>query len=360
MFYYSVGKDLQEFCASRRWGESTIERLARDLQSAFPGVDGFSSRNLRRMRSFYRAYPLDKTAQAIWPRAVAKLELVKWPPAVAKLTWAQNIILLEKCKEPVVRQWYANAALEYGWSRSILALQIESGAHLRQGKAISNFKRTLPPPSSDLARESLKDPYIFDFLTLSNDAMEKELEEGLLQHIRKFLVELGVGFAFVGNQYHLCINDEDFYVDLLFYHLKLRCYLVIELKARSFEPGDAGKMNCYLSAVDDLLRHPTDNPSIGLIMCKSKKQFIAEYALRDINKPIGVADWQTKIVQSLPDDLKGSLPTVEELERELTEELSKKGSRKALKQRPGKSLVKGGHKPSPKHHSSAKRSKRKK
>jgi predicted nuclease of restriction endonuclease-like (RecB) superfamily len=220
-------------------------------------------------------------------------------------------------KEPAERLWYAAKALEHGWSRPVLTVQIESDLYRRQGKAISNFAGTLPPPQSDLAQQSLKDPYLFDFLTLYQDAVERDLEQGLIDHIQRFLLEMGAGFAFVGRQVHLVVGDEDYYIDLLFYHLKLRCFVVIDLKMKKFTPADAGQMNFYLSAVDSQMKHPTDAPSIGLILCKTRDRISAKYALRDIAKPIGVAEWQTKLVQSLPEPLKSSLPSIEEIEAEL-------------------------------------------
>ena len=303
------------------WGSAVIDRLSADLHQAFPEMSGLSARNLRRMRAFYEAYPLAEAQQEIWPRAVAKFELVNWPPVVAKLPWAHNVILLEKCKDQDVRVWYANAALEYGWSRDVLALQIDSKLHERQGRAVTNFQRTLPAPQSDLAQQLLKDPYNFDFLTIANDAHEREAESGLIAHIRQFLIELGVGFAFVGQQYPIEVGGEEFSIDLLFYHCRLHCYFVIDLKMRSFEPEHAGKMSFYLSAIDELLRDPAvDQPTLGLILCRDKNRLIAEYALRDIHKPIGVAGWETKLVESLPKNLRGSLPTIEELEAELSRE----------------------------------------
>jgi predicted nuclease of restriction endonuclease-like (RecB) superfamily len=221
------------------------------------------------------------------------------------------------------RAWYAAAAREHGWSRAVLVVQIESGLRKRAGKALTTFKATLPPPQSDLAHETLKDPYVFDFLTLASDAHERELEQGLIDHVQRFLMELGVGFAFVGRQVHIEVGDQDFYVDLLLYHLKLRSFVVIDLKAVPFRPEFAGKMNFYLSAVDAQMRHPDDQPSIGLLLCKKNDRLVVEYALRDMRKPIGVAQWETRIVESLPKELKGSLPTVEELEAELAPRRSK-------------------------------------
>jgi len=321
LLYFDIGFELHLRTQREAWGSSVIDRLSADLHRAFPEMTGFSPRNLRRMRAFYEAYPLSPAHHEIWPRAVAKIDLVSWPPAVAKLPWAHNVILWEKCKAPNIRGWYAAAALENGWSRNILALQINSGLHERQGLAVTNFHRTLPAPQSDLAQQLLKDPSNFDFLTRAPDAHEREAEAGLMMHIRQFLLELGVGFAFVGQQYPLEVGGEEFSIDLLFYHCRLHCYFVIDLKMRSFEPEHAGKMSFYLSAVDELLRDPAvDQPTLGLILCRDKNRLIAEYALRDIHKPIGVAGWETKLVETLPKNLRGSLPTIEELEAELSRE----------------------------------------
>jgi predicted nuclease of restriction endonuclease-like (RecB) superfamily len=223
--------------------------------------------------------------------------------------------ILDYVKNSVEREWYIRQTIQHGWTRNVLVHQIESGLYHRQGKALSNFDRTLPAPQSELAQQILKDPYNFDFLTLGPDAHERELERGLLEHVRAFLLELGVGFAFVGSQYPLEVGGDEFRLDLLFYHLRLRCFVVIDLKMSDFQPEYAGKMNFYLSAVDDLLRHPDDQPSIGIILCKTRNRIIVEYALRDTNKPIGVAEYQLTVL--LPESLRGSLPTIEELEAEL-------------------------------------------
>ena len=262
------------------------------------------------------------------PAAVLKSllgELNSERPAAAltAIPWGQNVILLQKLKDPLLRLWYAHKAIEHGWSRAVLTHNIETRLHQREGKAVTNFQRTLPPPQSDLAEQTLKDPYNFDFLMLRSDAHERDLEQGLLDHIQTFLLELGVGFAFVSRQYHIEISGQDYYLDLLFYHLRLRCYVVIDLKMKAFEPEFAGKMNFYLSALDDQLRHVDDKPSIGLLLCTERDHLTVEYALRDLRKPIGVAQWQTKLVESLPLNLKGSLPTVEEIEAELRNPKSK-------------------------------------
>jgi predicted nuclease of restriction endonuclease-like (RecB) superfamily len=315
LLYYGIGLELDRRDRLEAWGSSVINRLSRDLRQAFPEMEGLSSRNLRRMRAFYRAYPLSEEGAAIWPRAVAKLDLVKWPPAVAKLPWAHNVILLEKCKTAELRDWYAQAALYHGWSRDVLAMQIESGLHLRQGKSINNFDRTLPPPHSDLAQQSLKDPYLFDFLCIGPEMHERAIEDALVNHVTQFLLELGAGFAYYGRQCHLEVGDDDFYVDLVFYHVRLHCFVLLELKSGPFKPEYAGKMNFYLSAADDLLRSADDGPSIGLILCRDKDRVTAEYALRDIQKPIGISEYQ--LTKALPRELKSNLPTIEQLEREL-------------------------------------------
>jgi len=238
---------------------------------------------------------------------------VNLPKITTDIPWGHNIILLEKLRSPAERIWYACQTIQHGWSRNVLVHQIESSLHLRQGKALTNFKRTLPPPQSDLAQEALKDEYAFDFLAA--DICERDVERGALDHIQRFLLELGSGFAFVGRQHHLEVGGEDFYLDLLFYHLSLRCYVVIELKAGAFKPEHAGKMSFYLSAADDLLRHGDDRPSIGIILCRSKNKVVAEYALRDSGKPIGVSSYRS--TRALPEGLKDALPGIRELEEGL-------------------------------------------
>jgi predicted nuclease of restriction endonuclease-like (RecB) superfamily len=241
--------------------------------------------------------------------------------ALAQLPWYHHIALLEKLDDPAERLWYAGQAMEQGWSHSILVLQIGRGARSRQGKAITNFRDTLPPAESDMAAQVFKDPYLFDFLGTADPRREREIEQALVAHIQRFLLELGTGFAFVGRQVSLEVGDQDFQIDLLFYHLRLRCYVVVELKAVPFDPSFVGQLNLYLSAADDLLRHPDDQPSIGLLLCRAKNKVVVEYALRHLKRPIGVAEWETKLVEKLPKGLKGSLPTVEEIEAELSGDL---------------------------------------
>jgi len=299
LLYWAIGRDILERQEQKGWGAKVIDRLAADLRRAFPDIKGFSPRNLKYMRAFAQAWPEEAIVQVV----------------LAQITWFHNLAILEKLGDAEHRIWYAKATIQHGWSRNVLVHQIEAGRRDRQGKAIANFDRTLPAPQSDLAQDITKDPYNFDFLTLGDDAHERDLEHGLLNHLRQFLLELGVGFAFVGSQYRLTVGNEEFYIDLLFYHLKLRAYVVIDLKMKAFEPEFAGKMNFYLSAVNDLLRHQDDQPSIGIILCKTKERFVAEYALRDLNKPIGISEY--RLAESLPEKLLGSLPTIEELESEL-------------------------------------------
>ncbi|MCP9496854.1 MAG: PDDEXK nuclease domain-containing protein [Pyrinomonadaceae bacterium MAG19_C2-C3] len=300
VLYWQMGRDILVRQQQQGWGAKVIERLAKDLQSAFPEMKGFSRRNLKYMRAFADAYADQQFVQQV----------------AAQIPWFHNCTLIDKVKDSQEREFYIRQTIEHGWSRNVLVLQIESNLYHRQGKATTNFERVLPAPQSDLAQQLLKDPYNFDFLTLGADAHERDLERGLTDNIRKFLLELGTGFAFVGSQYHLEVGGNDFYIDLLFYHLRLRCYVVIDLKMGKFRPEDAGQMNFYLSAVDDLLRHPADEPSIGLILCKEKNRVVAEYALRDTGKPVGISEYQ--LTEMLPEELKGSLPTIEELEAELS------------------------------------------
>jgi len=299
LLYWQIGRDILERQERAGWGARIVERLAQDLHREFPDVRGFSPRNFKYMRAFAEAWPDEAIVQQL----------------VAQLPWGHNVRLLDKVQDPAERAWYVEQAIQNGWSRNILVMQIESGLYRRQGKAQTNFAHTLPSLQSDLAQQLLKDPYNFDFLTLSREAHEKDLETALVTQIRKFLLELGVGFSFVGSQYPLEVGGQDFRIDLLFYHLKLRCFVVIDLKMGAFQPEDSGKMNFYLSAVDDLLRHPDDKPTIGLVLCRTKNRIVAEYALRDISKPLGISEF--RYLEQLPEDLKGTLPTIEELEAEL-------------------------------------------
>ncbi len=317
LLYWEIGKEIVNKQKQEGWGTKTLEKVALDLQNEIPGVEGFSRSNLFRMKAFYLSY--EKVAQPV--RQLEDLPIFSIP-------WGHNIVLIQRIKAEKERLWYASMTIAEGWSRNALTHSIESNLYKRHSRAITNFKERLPPPQSKLATETLKDPYNFDFLELTNEHIEKDVEDGLLNHVEKFIRELGQGFALVGRQVPLQVSDKDFYIDLLFYHLKLRCFVVIELKAVDFKPEFAGKMNFYLSAVDDLLRHETDNPTIGILICKKKDNFIAEYALRDINKPMGVAEYQAKIVSSLPKKLKGSLPTIKEIELELSS-VSKKKKKKS-------------------------------
>ncbi len=321
--YWDIGRLLHERQQKEGWGAAVIPRLSRDIRNEISEVKGFSERNIKRMLAFYREY---STVGEIVPQPVAqKTSDAKVPQAVAQISadvlrsipWGHHALLMEKVKKLPERLWYMRATLEHGWSRPVLFHMISSQAHERQGKATTNFDLHLPPLQSDMVQQALKDPYIFDFLTIEEPFHERELETGLIRHLERFLLELGQGFAFVGRQYHLSIGDEDFYIDLLFYHLTLRCFVVIELKKGSFKPEYAGKMNFYCNVVDERLRHTGDNPTIGLILCQDKKSILAEYTLRGVAKPIGVSEYE--LTRSLPDSLKSALPTIEEIERELSD-----------------------------------------
>jgi predicted nuclease of restriction endonuclease-like (RecB) superfamily len=296
LLYCSVGRDILARQADQGWGAKVIDRLAKDLQTEFPGIQGFSPRSLKYMRSFAAAWPDEAIVQQV----------------AAQLPWGHHMVLLDRAKDAATRLWYLRAAVEHGWSRNILVHMIQGSMHEREGKALTNFRRTLPPEGSDMAEQILRDPYNFDFLTLADDYKERELERGLLIHLRDLLLELGRGFAFVGSQVPLVVGDETFYIDLLFYHLRLHAYFVIELKTGKFKPEYAGKLNFYLSAADDLIRTPPDGPTLGLLLCEGRNGAVVEYALRDVAKPIGVSTY--RVTRELPAPLQQALPSIEDLE----------------------------------------------
>ena len=297
--YWQIGNDILTRQAQQGWGAKVIERLAHDLRAAFPEMKGFSPRNLKYMRAFAEA----------WPDALFVQEVL------AQLPWYHQLALLDKLPGPQTRRWYAAKAIEHNWSRNILVMQIETRLLERSGKAVTNFTANLPSPQSDLARESLKDPYRFDFLGLTDKAQEREVEHALVKHVTEFLLELGAGFAFVGRQVLLDVGGDEFFIDLLFYHLKLRCYVVIELKGGKFKPEHLGQLGFYMTAMDRQVKSEHDNPTIGLLLCKSKNKIVAEYALGDKTQPMGIAEY--KLLESLPAELQTSLPSIEQLEREL-------------------------------------------
>ena len=297
--YWQIGRDILARQAEQGWGSKVIDRLAHDLRTAFPDMKGFSPRNLKYMRAFAEAWPDELFVQAV----------------LAQLPWYHHLALLDKLPGPETRKWYVAKAIEHNWSRNVLVLQIESGLLERSGKAVTNFPTTLPMVQSDLARESIKDPYRFDFLGLTDEAQERDIEGALVSHVTEFLLELGAGFAFVGRQVLLNVGGDEFFIDLLFYHLKLRCYVVIELKGGKFKPEHLGQLGFYLTVVDTQVKRPDDGPTIGLLLCKGKNKVVAEYALRNNAQPLGVAEYQ--LVESLPEELKTSLPSIEQIEREL-------------------------------------------
>ncbi len=299
LLYWQVGRRILDAQSNEGWGTKLIERLSSDLRLEFPSIKGLSPRNLKYMRAFAEAWPEEAIVQQV----------------VAQLPWGHNVRLLDRLSTNEERLWYARNAIEFGWSRNVLEIQIGTRLHERQGQGVTNFQRVLPSSQSDLARQLIKDPYNFDFLSLGREADERGIEAALIAQLRRFLLELGVGFAFVGNQYRLEVGGEEFFIDVLFYHLKLRCYVAIELKAGPFKPEYVGKLNFYLAAVDDLLRHADDSPSIGLLLCKSKNEVLVEYSLRNVATPMGVSNYQ--LTESLPEEIRSALPTIEELEHEL-------------------------------------------
>jgi predicted nuclease of restriction endonuclease-like (RecB) superfamily len=299
--YWDLGKAIVEKSTQAGWGNAVVEQLSKDLTQDFPTLKGFSRTNLYAMRSWYLFYGEQDPIV---------------PQLVGQIPWGHNRLIIDKIKDRTEALFYVQQTIQNGWSRDILAHQIQTKLFARQGKAISNFTQTLPKPQSDLATQTLKDPYIFDFLSLTDEAHERELEKALVSHITKFLLELGAGFAFVGQQYHLEVDGDDYYIDLLFYHVKLHCYVAIELKIGEFKPEYAGKLNFYLSALDSQVKSMEDKPSIGMILCRSnQKKVTAEYALRDMNKPIGIAEY--RFTEALPENIRTELPTIEELEEEL-------------------------------------------
>lgn len=304
LLYWNIGKSIIERQNAEGWGTKVIDRMSHDLKTAFPEMSGFSPRNLKYMRKFADAWQ--------------NIEIVQ--RTVAQIPWRSNITLLDKLKDPDLRLWYAQKTIENGFGKDMLVFQIESQLHLRTGNSVSNFKGALPPVDSDLAVQSFKDPYIFDFVGNSKHIRERELEQNLIDHIQKFLLELGQGFAFVGRQVHLELGNNDYYLDLLFYHIKLKRYIVVELKSGAFDPGYIGKLNMYLNVVNDVLCQPEDNKTIGLLLVKEKNKMVVEYALSGFNNPIGVSNWENEIIKSLPENFKSSLPTIEEIEKEFSDE----------------------------------------
>jgi len=301
--YWEIGQSISQKVETMKWGTGIVDVLAKDLKKLFPNQKGFSRTNLFYMKKWFEFYSLNQ------------MEFEKVQQLVGQIPWGQNIVIMNKAKSAEEALFYLNKTLINNWSRAVLVHQIESDLYDRQGKAITNFKSTLITANSELAVETLKDPYKFDFLTLEEEALEKDIEEQLVKNITSFLLELGNGFSFVGRQVPLEIDGQDFYIDLLFYHIKLKCYVVVELKAVEFKAEYAGKMNLYLSAVDDLIKSDDENPTIGLLLCKSKSKIVAEYSLRGTTQPIGIAEYE--LSKAIPDDLKSNLPTIETIEQEL-------------------------------------------
>ena len=326
--YYDIGAQIVDRESHAEWGSGFIDAFSRDLRQAFPEVGGFSAKNLRYCRAFFRFY----CDPAIWQQAVAKLRESPWAGTenqlaalLTNIPWGHHIQIFSKCRSVDEARFYIAQTLEQGWSRDVLALQLKSDLYVRAGKAVTNFSRTLPVSQSDLAQQTLKDQYTFDFMAMTAPYNERDVERQLTQHITQFLLELGKGFAFIGRQYHLEVAGNDYYIDLLFYHVTLKCYVVVELKNRKFIPEYAGKLNFYLSAVDSLLKRDDDQPTIGLLLCRDKNNIEVEFALRDMNKPMGVSEYT--LVEALPENLKGALPSVAEIENDLQQLQQEEGER---------------------------------
>lgn len=322
-FYWELGAEIVERQKSAAWGSGFLKRLSTDLIAEFPEIKGFSLRNLKYIRQWVIFYTQEKaivgsdfTCVAIGQQPVAQLTSESLLEKITAIPWGHNLLIVSKCQSLNEAFFYVNQTIQHGWSRAVLTHQIESGLYQREGKAITNFSQTLPAPQSDLAQQIIKDPYNFDFLTLTDDFNERELEQGLIEHITKFLLELGVGFAYLGKQVPLQVGERDFFVDLLFYHTQLHCYVVIELKTGDFEPEHAGKLNFYIKAIDEQKRSESDAPTIGIFLCKNHDSLVAEYSLSDINKPMGVSEYQ--LTQCLPENLKSSLPSIEGIEAEFS------------------------------------------
>ena len=326
--YWYLGNEIIEKQKNSNWGSNFIDQFSKDLKKDFPDVGGFSPKNLRYCRAFYNFYTKDSNWQqivAILKKNESCQQIVAEnkelnpnkiiPEITGKIPWGHNIHVFTKSNDLEEAFFYINETVENGWSRDVLALQLKSSLYKRQGNSITNFSKTLPEPQSDLAQQTLKDPYSFDFLKLTKPYNERDIEVQLVDHITKFLLELGKGFAFIGRQYHLEVGDTDYYLDLLFYHVKLKCYVVIELKNTKFIPEYAGKLNFYLSAVDTYLKSESDKPTIGILLCRDKNKIETEFALRDIGKPMGVSEFN--LTEVIPEDLKGSLPTIEEIEKDM-------------------------------------------
>jgi predicted nuclease of restriction endonuclease-like (RecB) superfamily len=317
--YWQLGEEIISKQKESNWGEAIIEQLSKDLTAAFPGMKGFSRANLFFIRKWFLFYqPVSIVSQPVRQLSHHKEQsnyFLSVSQLVRQIPWGHNREIITKCRDIEEAMYYVQQTIKNNWSRAVLLAQIETKLYERQGKAIHNFEVTLPQPMADLARETFKNPYVFDFLTIGKEAQERDLEQALVSQIQKFLLELGQGFAYMGKQYPIHVGNSDFFLDLLFYHTRLRCYVVVELKVTEFQPEYAGKLNFYLNVIDDQLRHKADQPSIGILLCKTPDKIVVEYALKNVNSPLGVAEYQ--LTESIPENLKGELPSIEDLEKEL-------------------------------------------
>lgn len=309
--YWDLGKDIVSKQANAKWGDAFLPEMSRDLQKAFPGMSGFSVQNLKSIRYWYKFYNDNENGLQV----VSQIGMIE--KMVKSIPWGHNQRIMYKCKDIQEALFYVQKTMDHNWSRNVLEHHIDSNLYERQGKAVNNFQIKLPEPQSDLAEQTLKDPYNFDFLTLREEYNEKELEDALVSQITQFLLELGTGFSYVGRQVHIKVGDSDFYMDLLFYHVKLHCYVVVELKTEKFKPEFAGKLNFYVTAVNKNMKSAQDNQTIGILICKDKDDVVAEYALDDMSQPIGIAKYD--LTKVLKEEFKSSLPTIEEIESELAD-----------------------------------------
>ena len=320
--YWQLGEEIITKQKESNWGEAIIEQLSKDLTAAFPGMKGFSRANLFFIRKWFLFYqPMSIVSQPVrqlHENNVQSNYFLSVSQLVRQIPWGHNREIVTKCRDIEEAIFYVQQAIKNNWSRDVMVAQLESKLYQRQGKAIHNFEATLPQPMADLARETFKNPYVFDFLTIGKEAQERDLEQALTAQIQKFLLELGQGFAYMGKQYPIHVGGSDFFLDLLFYHTRLRSYIIVELKVTDFQPEFAGKLNFYLNVIDDQLRHPSDQPSIGILLCKTPNKVVVEYALKNVNSPLGVAEYQ--LTEAIPENLKGELPSIEDLERELKDE----------------------------------------
>lgn len=321
LIYWEIGNIILQQQLKEGWGAKIIDKLSVDLKTVFPDFKGLSVRNLKYMKAFAEAYPDFAIVQPLAAQLqnAGKQNVTFVQSLAAQIPWTHHTIILNKVNTAELRQFYIRKTAENGWSKSVLQIQIKNELHLRQGNAITNFTETLPAVQSDLAKETLKNPYLFDFLGIGEEIQERDLEKALIQHMKKFMLELGRGFAYIGNQYNINVQDDDYFLDLLFYNYHLHCFVVFELKVGDFKPEFAGKLNFYVNTINEKIKGKEDKPTIGVLLCKTPNETVVKYSLKGIDTPMGVAEYE--FTQALPKQLKGEMPSIEELEDELDKEV---------------------------------------